>query len=121
MNLYKYKVTRTNGHTFSRILTIQEIENGVAERWMHLNSIEERELERLPFVCDDKNGDKVFAGDKIAFNVDKLFGTNNRYEGNIYFCEKRLAYCVASLPAWDMPIRHNLKDIELIKEPDHDS
>lgn len=62
----------------------------------------------------DKNSAEIYANDQIAFNVNKKFGTDNRYEGRIYLCEKRLAYCVECLPAWDMPIYHNLVDIEVI-------
>lgn len=65
MNLYKYKVTRKNGHVFSKIFTINEIENGYAQTWLKNNIVYTDELERLPYVTTDKNGDKVFAGDKV--------------------------------------------------------
>ena len=62
----------------------------------------------------DKNGNEIYEGDKIAFNVNKQFGTNKRYEGRVYFCKTRLSYCVDSSSAWDMPISRNLRDIEII-------
>ena len=62
----------------------------------------------------DKNGKEIYEGDKIAFNVNKQFGTNKRYEGRVYFCKTRLSYCVDSSSAWDMPISRNLRDIEII-------
>lgn len=62
----------------------------------------------------DKNKKEGYVGDIIAFNVIKAFGTDIRYKGEVYFCEKRLAYCVKCLPAWDMPIKRNLINIEII-------
>ncbi len=64
----------------------------------------------------DKNDKEIYTNDQIAFSVNKKFGTDKRYEGRVYFCEKRLAYCVKCLPAWDMPIYHNLIDIEIIHQ-----
>lgn len=66
MNLFKYKVTRKNGHIFSKIFTINEIENGYAQIWLKNNIVcESDELQRLSYVCDDRNGEKVFAGDRV--------------------------------------------------------
>jgi len=62
----------------------------------------------------DKNKKEGYVGDIIAFNVIKAFGTDIRYKGEVYFCEKRLAYCVKGLPAWDMLIKHNVINIEII-------
>jgi len=61
----------------------------------------------------DKNGKEAYDDDVIAFNVPEKFGTDIRYKGQIYFCDKRLAYCV-KCKAWDMPIKHNILDIEVI-------
>ena len=65
MNLYKYIVTRHNGYTFSEIFTLGQIENGAARQWCKINQVGQDELERVPYVCDDKNREKVFAGDKV--------------------------------------------------------
>jgi len=68
-----------------------------------------------PFVTKDKNGKDVFADDKITFIPAAVFGTKKRQTTTVYFCDRRLAYCVKS-KAWDMRIKFNCEDIELIEE-----
>jgi hypothetical protein len=65
----------------------------------------------------DKKGQEIYEDSIIAFKVHEKFGIiakDNLYKGKVYFCEKRLALCVDSRPAWDMPIAHNLIYIEVI-------
>lgn len=84
MNLFKYKVTRKNGHIFSKIFTINEIENGYAQTWLKNNIVcDTDELKRLPYVCDDKNGEKVFAGDKVKRVTAEGCPQKSRKDGRI--------------------------------------
>ncbi len=69
-----------------------------------------------PFVTKDKNGKDVFAGDMVSFVLAEGFGVTGRYIGIVYYCEKRLAFCVNALPAWDVRIKYNCSDIELIED-----
>lgn len=67
-----------------------------------------------PFVTKDKNGKDVFADDEITFVPVNGFGTEIQQRVKVYFCNRRLAFCVKS-KAWDIPIKHNCLDIELIE------
>jgi len=71
-----------------------------------------------PFVTKDKHGKDVFAGDEITFVPVEGFGTEKRQRVEVYFCNRRLAFCARS-KAWDIPIKHNCLDIELIEDKDN--
>ena len=70
--------------------------------------------EKFPFIFRDKNNKKVFAGDKISFVPVEGFGTKERQIAEVYFGTRRLAFCVKS-KTWEVPIKKNCKDIELIE------
>ena len=72
------------------------------------------------FVTKDKNKKDVYAGDRISFILAKRFKVAIRYTGVVYYCEARLAFCVNAQPAWDLRIRHNCDDIELIEDKDNE-
>ena len=66
--------------------------------------------EILPFVCDDKNGDEVFAGDTVKMQNPSTLEWN--IEGVITQNEKILAFYIKSgCCRWSMD-----NNIELIKE-----
>lgn len=122
MNLFKYKVTRQfygPAQILSEIFTIEEIEKGDAEKWLkeikYVSLLDE--LQRLPYVTDDRNGDKVFAGDKVKWE-------NSTYP-QIYEVRKISGgYEIASLPYSDeeprttFPLTAFYQDIELLKDKD---
>ncbi len=74
MNLFKYKLTQYKitgeiDQILSEVFNTWEIENGNAKRWLddkNYVSILDN-LERVPFICLDKNGDELFAGDEVEF------------------------------------------------------
>jgi len=59
--------------------------------------------EALPYVCDDKNGEKVFAGDKIC--------RKNKPVGIIQYNDELLWYHVDGEPLF-------IQEFKLIKEPE---
>lgn len=62
----------------------------------------------------DKNGkDEIWEDSVITFIPSKSFGTTKRQTARVYYCEKRAAFCVKS-KAWDMPIKFNCEEIEVI-------
>lgn len=52
----EYTVVRHSGFTFSRVFTIQEIEQGVAKAWMNTNYVSPLQLSRRIVV---ENSDKL--------------------------------------------------------------
>ncbi len=58
----------------------------------------------------DKN---IWEDDIITFIPTKGFSCTKRQTARVYYCEKRAAFCVKS-KAWDMPIKFNCEEIEVI-------
>ena len=67
------------------------------------------------FVTRDKNSKDVFAGDEITYIPSYGFGTKILQTATVYFCDKRLAFCVKN-KGFNMRIKHNCTDIELIED-----
>ena len=70
------------------------------------------------FVCPDKNGDKVFAGDKVKFITGPMTSPKGvKTTGRVSWDQAKMAFMV-EVPSYDMlaPL-HFMEEIELIKEP----
>lgn len=68
-----------------------------------------------PFVCLDKNGDKVFSGDEIqCADISEVGGSAKYYVGYVKWNQEYTSF--ALYYGDDFELLHNLKDIELIKD-----
>ena len=69
----RYTVKRKNGHIFSRIFTIEEIEHGEVVFWIQTNNIIESDLIREQYTeKKDKNGKKIFVGDQAIITYEYI-------------------------------------------------
>ena len=58
---FKYTVIRENGHIFSEIFTLADIENGMMNRWYAANHVGPDQLKRNQYIGrKDKNGNEIY-------------------------------------------------------------
>ena len=72
--------------------------------------------EAHPYVCDDKNGDKVFAGDKVKWKPEDIDELCEEDEEEILDAEVAGGFAVFDIEGTDFVEAIKFKNIELIKE-----
>ena len=66
---FKYIVRRKNGHIFSEIFTLKQIENGEALKFLELNHAREKDVFKCQYIeMEDKYSVEAYDGDIILMS-----------------------------------------------------
>lgn len=85
------------------------------EPFTHFAVAQTKSITAHPFVTEDKNGRKVFAGDRVIWQYNK---DHKNLDGRIEWDERYLQWIITNthfVNQHSVPLAH-YKDIELIKE-----
>ena len=80
---FRYICKRENGHIFSRIFTLEQIESGEVRQWWELNHVGKNKLHKNQYTeIKDNNGKEIYDGDKIQNKSGRICQVNwHKYSG----------------------------------------